>query len=195
MRFIALDVGSRFLPSSFMNDFTCGMSFLNTGASFVASAVANAITFGIASVIASTTALTAGANASPMVIAAPSKADFISAIDPDSVSSCCVAIVSAVPPASLNAASRSRMPSVFSVSASIAGAASTPNNAIAPAVSIPAAARVSRMSAMSRVVGSTSFIVRPIFLIWSFTAFVGFSNRENAPRSAVPACSPLNPAL
>ena len=156
---------------------------------------AKSITFGIVAVIQSANLRTYGARAFPSVIETPSNADLSSAIDPDSVSSCWVAIVSAVPPASDSAASRSRMPSVLSVSASIAGAASTPNSFMAPAVSIPASFSVSRMSAKSRVVGSTSSSVSPIVSSWVTIAAVGFSNRENAPRNAVPACSPLKPAL
>ena len=168
---------------------------MTAGSSLSFNDEAKLITFGITAVIQSASIRTYGASAVPIVIDTPSSADLSSANDPESVSSCWVAMVSAVPPASPSADSRSRMPSVLSVSASIAGAASTPNSAIAPAVSSPASASVSRMSAKSRVVGSTSSNSSPIAESWSITAVVGFSSRENAPRSAVPACSPLNPAL
>ena len=128
-------------------------------------------------------------------MAAPSSADFIRAIDPDSVSSCCLAIVSAAPPASRNALSSSRIPSVFSVNANTAGAASTPNSFIASDVSIPAAVSMSRTSAKVCVSKLTSDVDSPMAVSRSIIDSVGFNNRENAPRNAVPACSPLNPAL
>ncbi len=98
----------------------------------------------------------------PTEIITPSTADLIKANAPLNVSNCCDAMVSAVPPASYKAASSSLMPGVDSVKASIAGAASVPNIFIAELVSIPAAAKVSSISARSFVAGLTSSMDTPM---------------------------------